>query len=88
MAAAAEAVQFGAVQFGEVSRIGVVPRIAEERSFEGEWLQVVLPLPALIMAVAIMAVAPVIQTINIAVEAATMVVAATTAAECIVAAPW
>ena len=80
--AAAEPVQFGAVQFGVVPPIGVVPRIAEARSLEGEWLQVVLPLPALIMAVAIMAVATVIQTINIAVEAATMV------EECIVAALW
>jgi hypothetical protein len=78
--AAAEAVQFGAVQFGVVPRIGEVSRIAEGRSFEGEWLQVVLPLPALIMAVAIMAVATVIQTINIAVEAATMVAEGTVAA--------
>jgi hypothetical protein len=70
-----------------VPRIGVVPRIAEERSLEGEWLRVLL-LPVLIMAVAIMAVAPVIQTINIAVEAATMVAAATMAAECIVAVLW
>lgn len=82
-------VQFGvvprieAVQFGVVPRIGVVSRIAEERSLEGEWLQVVpLIMAVAIMAVPIMAVATVIQTINIAVEAATIV------AECIVAVLW
>jgi len=74
-AAYAEAVQFGVVaRIAVVSRI-VVPHIAEERSFEGEWLQVVLALP--------MAVATVIQIIKIAVEAATMV-----EAECTVAVQW
>jgi hypothetical protein len=75
-AALAEVAQFGVVaRIAVVSRIVVAPGIAEERSFEGEWLLVVLALT--------MAVATVIQVIKIAVEAATMVEAA-----CTVAAQW
>jgi hypothetical protein len=75
-AAPAEAAQFGVVPvIAVVSPIVVVLGIAEERSFEGEWLQVVLALT--------MAVATVIQIIKIAVVAATMM-----EAECTGAAQW